>query len=73
MQGLKEAGRGRVLMQPIGFVCDHVEVLYDIDIGFREYGSKIGLDIVRAESLNDSPRFIEALSDIARTAIDRIG
>jgi len=73
LQELKEAGHGRVLMQPIGFVCDHVEVLYDIDIGFREYGSKIGLDIVRAESLNDSPRFIEALADIARTAIGRIG
>jgi ferrochelatase len=73
LQGLKEAGHGRVLMQPIGFVCDHVEVLYDIDIGFREYGSKIGLDIIRAESLNDSPRFIEALADIARTAIGRIG
>jgi ferrochelatase len=72
LQGLKHAGHERVLMQPIGFVCDHVEVLYDIDIGFREYGSNIGLDIVRAESLNDSPRFIDALAAIARTAIGRI-
>ena len=69
LQQLKDSGHNRVLMQPIGFVCDHVEVLYDIDIGFREYGSKIGLEVVRAESLNDSPTFIAALADLARRTI----
>lgn len=73
LQELKAIGHSRILIQPIGFVCDHVEVLYDIDIGFREYGSKIGLEVVRAESLNDSPTFIAALVDLARTAIGRIG
>lgn len=69
LQELKAIGHSRILMQPIGFVCDHVEVLYDIDIGFREYGSKIGLEVVRAESLNDSPTFIAALADLARRRI----
>jgi len=73
LQALKESGHERILMQPIGFVCDHVEVLYDIDIGFREYGSKIGLEVVRAESLNDSPTFIAALADLARVRIGSSG
>ena len=69
---LKEVGHRRVIMQPIGFVCDHIEVLYDIDIGFREFGSKIGLEVMRAESLNDSPAFTAALADIARAGIRRL-
>jgi ferrochelatase len=61
---LKDAGNSRVLIQPVGFVCDHVEVLYDIDIAFRAFGSGIGVDVVRTESLNDSPAFIAALADL---------
>jgi len=64
---LKDAGNSRVLIQPVGFVCDHVEVLYDIDIAFRDFGSHIGVDIVRTESLNDSPAFIAALADLVGT------
>ncbi len=63
---LKDAGNSRVLIQPVGFVCDHVEVLYDIDIGFREFGSRMGVDVMRTESLNDSPAFIAALADLVR-------
>ena len=66
LRRLKDEGVVHVVIQPIGFVCDHVEVLYDIDIAFREYGTKIGIDISRAESLNDSPKFIGALADLAR-------
>jgi protoporphyrin/coproporphyrin ferrochelatase len=61
---LKDAGNSRVLIQPVGFVCDHVEVLYDIDIAFRQFGSRIGVDVVRTESLDDSPAFIAALADL---------
>lgn len=64
---LKDAGYSRVLIQPVGFVCDHVEVLYDIDIAFREFGSGIGVDVVRTESLNDSPALIAALAELVRT------
>jgi ferrochelatase len=66
MQLLKHKGYSRVLIQPIGFVCDHVEVLYDIDIAFREYGSQIGLEVARTESLNDSHSFIAALAAVIR-------
>src|SRR5207302_1450278 len=50
---LRKAGYRGVFVQPIGFLCDHVEVLYDIDIGFRQFAEKQGLRLWRAESLND--------------------
>jgi len=62
---LKKAGYRGVLVQPIGFLCDHVEVLYDIDIGFRQVAEKEGMRLWRAESLNDSPLLIAALADLA--------
>ena len=62
---LKKAGYRGVLVQPIGFLCDHVEVLYDIDIGFRQFAKREGLRLWRAESLNDSPLLIAALADLA--------
>jgi ferrochelatase len=66
MLGLKEMGHAGVFVQPIGFLCDHVEVLYDIDIGFREFAARQGMGLWRAESRNDSPLLIEALAEIAR-------
>ena len=62
MRELREQGQDRVLIQPIGFLCDHVEILYDIDIAFRELGSEIGLQVLRTESLNESPLLIAALA-----------
>jgi ferrochelatase len=58
-----------VFIQPIGFVCDHVEILYDIDILFREYAEARGVKLYRAESLNDSPLFINAIADLAKTRL----
>ena len=62
---LKSEGHTGVFLQPIGFLCDHVEVLYDIDIGFRDFAQKHGMRLWRAESLNESPTLIQALVDIA--------
>ncbi len=67
LKGLAEAGHKAVVMQPIGFLCDHVEILYDIDVNFRDFGREIGLEITRAESLNDSPFLIEALQHVLAT------
>ena len=64
---LKEQGHRGVFVQPIGFLCDHVEVLYDIDIAFKEFAEKEGMRLWRAESLNDSPLLTAALADIARS------
>ncbi|HEV2114639.1 MAG TPA: ferrochelatase [Terriglobales bacterium] len=66
---LKAKGRGGVFIQPIGFLCDHVEVLYDVDIMFREFAEKNGVRLWRAESLNDSPILIAALADVARSRL----
>jgi protoporphyrin/coproporphyrin ferrochelatase len=60
-------GNRHVLIAPIGFVSDHVEVLYDIDFAFREYGAKCGLTVWRTESLNDSPLLIRALANLVAT------
>jgi ferrochelatase len=57
-------GRRHLLLAPVGFVCDHVEILYDIDVVFREYGKARGVTVHRTESLNDSSLFIEALAAI---------
>ncbi|HET8827463.1 MAG TPA: ferrochelatase [Terriglobales bacterium] len=71
IQQLKEAGHGGVFVQPIGFLCDHIEVLYDIDIGFKEFAEGQGMKLWRAESLNTSPLLTEALAQIvqSRTAV----
>lgn len=67
--GLKGQGHRAVFIQPIGFLCDHVEVLYDIDIGFKQFAEKQEMRLWRAESLNDSPLLAKALADIARTRL----
>jgi ferrochelatase len=66
---LKEKGHRGVFVQPVGFLCDHVEVLYDIDIGFKQFAQKEDMRLWRAESLNDSPLLAAALADIARSRL----
>ncbi len=66
IRALKGKGHRAVFIQPIGFLCDHVEVLYDIDIGFRQFAEKEGMQLWRAESLNGSPLLTQALADLAR-------
>ena len=63
----KEEGHSGVFVQPIGFLCDHVEILYDIDIAFKQFAADHGMRLWRAESLNASPTLIAALADIARS------
>jgi protoporphyrin/coproporphyrin ferrochelatase len=65
LKAIKDEGHTGVVMQPVGFLCDHVEILYDIDIAFTETAHELGLKLWRAESLNDSPTLIKALAQIA--------
>jgi protoporphyrin/coproporphyrin ferrochelatase len=58
-----------VIIQPIGFICDHVEVLYDIGIEAAEVAEEVGIKILRAKTVNDDPKFIEALADIVKSHI----
>jgi protoporphyrin/coproporphyrin ferrochelatase len=62
LKAIKEEGHVGVVMQPVGFLCDHVEILYDIDIAFKETAQRLGLKLWRAESLNDSPVLVKALA-----------
>jgi ferrochelatase len=61
---LREAGVRKVLVAPVGFVSDHLEILWDIDVEARERASELGLDLERIESLNDDPAFVRALAEL---------
>jgi len=64
-----QAGERNFLVVPIGFVCDHVEVLYDIDIAARQLATRHNARLERSESLNDSPLFISTLGDLVFNAL----
>lgn len=66
---LKKQGHRGAVIAPIGFVCDHVEILYDIDIGFRQFATDQGMKLWRPESLNDSPAFVSALANLASSRL----
>jgi len=59
-------------LQPIGFLCDHVEILFDVDILFREYAVKLGIRLERPESLNASPMLAQAVADLAAQGLARL-
>jgi ferrochelatase len=61
---LHEAGERKVLVAPVGFVADHLEILWDLDIEARERAAELGLELERIESLNDDPAFVRALSEL---------
>jgi ferrochelatase len=59
-------GVRRVLVCPVGFVSDHLEILWDLDIEARERAAELGLEFERIESLNDDPAFVRALAALVR-------
>jgi ferrochelatase len=65
-------GRGvrKVLVAPLGFVSDHLEILWDLDVLARERAAELGLELDRIESLNDDPAFVRALADLVRSTLD---
>lgn len=65
----KKQGHKGVVVAPVGFVCDHVEVLYDVDVAFRQFASEQGLKLWRPESLNASPTFVAALASLAASRL----
>jgi len=64
---LKAKGHRGIFLHPVGFVCDHVEVLYDIDIAFKQFAENEGLRLWRAESLNGSQTLTKALAEVVRS------
>jgi len=61
-----------LILQPIGFLCDHVEILFDVDILFREYASRKQIRLERPESLNASPTLARAVADLAGNGLRRL-
>ncbi len=68
------AGEGvkALILQPIGFLCDHVEILFDVDILFREYALKKGIRLQRPESLNESNALARAVANLAGQGLRRL-
>ena len=64
---LSATGAGRFLVVPIGFVCDHTEILFDIDVQAAGAARAAGTSLRRTESLNTSPKFIAMLEDLVRS------
>ncbi len=64
IKDLTGAGEKNILAIPVGFMCDHVEILYDLDIEARRIAEEHGACLVRSESLNLSPTFIAGLADV---------
>jgi ferrochelatase len=69
----REAGLEAAVVCPIGFVCDHIEVLYDLDREAAGVSREIGLPMTRAESVNDDPLFLDMMADVVLGTIARYG
>jgi len=71
LRALASEGWRDVLLVPVGFVADNVEILYDVDIDLRAQAEPLGIRLWRTASLNDSPRFLDLLEAICREALER--
>ena len=72
LRALAEQGVRDVVSIPVGFVCDHVEILYDIDIQGQEIARELGMRLERPPALNTDPLFISALADTIRRELEKL-
>jgi ferrochelatase len=68
LERLADEGVDKVLVAPVGFVSDHLEILWDLDIEAREKADELGLELARIESLNNDPGLIRALAQVVGRA-----
>jgi ferrochelatase len=68
LETLHAGGVGKVLVAPVGFVSDHLEILWDLDVEARERAAELGLELDRIESPNADPAFVRALADLVEKA-----
>ncbi|HUL50531.1 MAG TPA: ferrochelatase [Gemmatimonadales bacterium] len=73
MKQLAGAGHRAFLVVPIGFVCDHVEILYDVDVVYQGLARELGVHLERTVSLNADPSLIAVLEDLVRTSVAERG
>jgi ferrochelatase len=67
----RQKGLAAAVIAPIGFVCDHIEVLYDLDTEAAQVCRDIGLVMTRAAAVNDDPVFLDMMADVVLTTIRR--
>jgi ferrochelatase len=70
LERLHAEGAHKILVAPVGFVSDHLEILWDIDVEAREKAAELGLELDRIESLNDAPEFARALAVLVEKVLD---
>jgi protoporphyrin/coproporphyrin ferrochelatase len=70
LRSLRESGLRDVIVQPIGFLSDHLEVLYDLDEEARQTASELGLNMVRAGTVGTHPRFVGLLRELIQERLD---
>ncbi|MEX0999180.1 MAG: ferrochelatase [Thermodesulfobacteriota bacterium] len=70
IEEISKEGVKNVIAQPIGFICDHIEVLFDIGVEAQETSDEIGIKLYRAKTVNDDPKFIEAMADVVQKMRD---
>lgn len=73
MEDYASKGKRHMLICPIGFVCEHVEILYDIDIVYQKLAKELGIQLERIEMLNDSPEMIRGLAGLVRQTAREAG
>jgi ferrochelatase len=69
LRELSAEGCRSVVLAPIGFVCDHVEVLFDLDLEAKALADSLGIELRRASTVNDHPLYIRALADMVRQRV----
>jgi protoporphyrin/coproporphyrin ferrochelatase len=73
LQAIQRSGAQQVLVCPIGFVADHLEILYDLDVEAQQFALESGIEIRRTASFNDRPEFIQALAAVTADAMADTG
>jgi len=69
IRSLAQDGAREMVVAPIGFLCDHVEVLYDLDIAARKIAESLELGFFRAGCVNDHPTFIRMMAEVIEKTI----
>jgi ferrochelatase len=72
LDAIKQSGARRALVCPIGFVADHLEVLFDLDVEAQQFARGHGIEIRRTASFNDRPEFIEALAAVVEHRLGKV-
>lgn len=72
LQAVELSGARKVLVCPIGFVADHLEILYDLDVEAQQFASERGIEIQRTASFNDRPEFTRALAAVTADAVAEV-